>query len=123
MITTTNNKAIVRQEGTRVLFIVNGHGVEMSWQAAEKLGRALVSKARLAEELAKAEAIAADDAILLRAGFPLGLTNHPKIRAESRKLAEHDRNLRRYMPGGIRSKVHFGAPTIIQGPPPKEVNR
>lgn len=103
----------VRDEGARVVLLVEGRAVlDMPWEAADALARALRIKARKAEEIAKAGAVARDAAILLRAGAPWGLTSHPEIQQEAVKLARDDRDLRRYLPGGIRSEAIFGAPSI-----------
>jgi hypothetical protein len=105
----------VRQEGAQVLLLSGGVLLgALPWQAADDLARALRAKARVAETSSKAAQVAQDDAVLLRAGFPMGLSSNAKIRAESEKLAAWDRKLRNYMPGGIKSTVHFGAPSIIQ---------
>ncbi len=108
-------KMIIKQYGERVLLIVDGRLVaDMPWQAALNVSAALRNKAKLAEEIAQAEKIAQDQAILTRAGFPVGLSNHPKIKDEAAKIAAWDSKLRRYMPGGVKSKEVFGTPTIIQ---------
>jgi len=113
----------IRNEGSRVLLIVEGRAVlDISWEAADQLARAIRAKARDAEEVAKADPIARDAAILLRAGVPVGLTSHPKIREEAGKRAAWDSDLRRYMPGGIRSTEMLGRPAVLLRPPkpPKE---
>jgi hypothetical protein len=108
----------IRREGSKVLLLSNGILIaEMPWQAADDLARALRAKARKAEEEEKALQIIADNAILLRAGFPLGLTNRPDLIAETIKEAVTNRDLRRYMPGGVKSEEVFGVPGIIQHPP------
>jgi len=112
------SQMIIKQYGPRVLLILNGKLVaDMPWQAALNVSNSIRSKAKMAEEIAKAEQIAGDQAILTRAGFPVGLSNHPKIKDEAAKLAAWDTNLRRYMPGGVKSKEVFGVPNIIQHPP------
>lgn len=111
----------LRHEGERVLLIAEGRAVlDMPWEAADELARALTVQARRAEELSKAMPIARDAAVLLRAGVPMGLSSHPKIKAEAVKIARDDRNLRRYMPGGIRSTEQFGAPAVHVHQPRKE---
>lgn len=108
----------IRREGTHILLLKNGVlFADMPWDKAEQVARAIMSKARSAEEEAKADAIARDHAILLRAGVPLGLTNEPRIRSMARTLAAWSSELRRYMPGGIKSREEFGVPAIIQQPP------
>lgn len=101
-----------------MLLIVDGRAeLEVPWDQAEVLGRALIAKAREAEEIAKADTIAFDHAILLRAGANLGLSNNPKIVEEAGKKAAWDSNLRRYMPGGVRSQENVGVPAVINKSP------
>jgi hypothetical protein len=103
----------IRQEGGQVLLIVAGRAVlEIPWRKADAVARAIVAKARAAEEHEKAMGIARDQAILLRAGVPLGLTSNPKIQDEAAKIAAWDRDLRRYMPGGVKSEEQLGTPAI-----------
>jgi len=103
----------VLQDGNHVLLLINGALVQiMPWQRALECAAALQSVARKAEEWDKAEAIAMDQAILMRSGAPFGLTDHPRIQQEAIKLAGHDRDLRRYLPSGIKSKSVVGTPTV-----------
>lgn len=78
-----------------------------------EIWRAVTAGCRKAEEFAKAELVIADNAILFRSGAPFGLSDHPKILEETVKAAQHDRDLRRFMPGGIRSTELHGTPTLI----------
>lgn len=111
----------VRSEGDRVLLIVEGRELlNMPWQAADALASAIRAKAREAEEIAKADKVSLDAAIVLRAGVPIGLTSHPKIQAEAAKKAAWDSRLRRYLPGGIRSREMLGRPAVTVKPPKKE---
>lgn len=111
-------EASVRREGERILIIEEGKVVfEMpSWEVADAICDAIRAKAREAEEQAKAPQIAADSGLLLRAGVPLGLSSDPKIKDEARKIAAHDRSLRRALPGGIKSSVQLGRPAIVIHP-------
>jgi hypothetical protein len=65
-----------------------------------------------------AHAVARDAAILHRAGAPMGITDHPAIKAEARGLARDDRDLRRFMKDrrravtGKASDEVLGAPVI-----------
>lgn len=108
----------IRREGEKVLLLSGGVLIaEMPWQSADELARALTAKARQAEEQQKAESIAYDAAILMRAGVPMGLSNRRDIIKEAMKEAAWNTNLRRYMPGGIKSKEVFGTPTVIRHDP------
>lgn len=113
----TVHDATIRREGSKVVLIVNGAATVLPWEAAEEIGRGLIAKARQAEEQEKALGIIADHALLLRAGFPVGLTNRPDMQAEAAHVAQFDRDLRRYLPGGIRSREMIHVPTIIAHSP------
>lgn len=111
----------IRQEGNRVLVLEAGRLVlDMPYQAARTLARALLAKAAQAEEVVRAEQVIADQAILTRLGVPLGLTNSPVLQRAAANEAAWNTSLRRYIPlrrakgvGGIRSGEIFGTPTII----------
>jgi hypothetical protein len=101
-----------RQEGENVLLIVDGKLISvMPWNAAQKVSMAILSQAKKAEEIAKAESIIHDNAILHRAGSPIGLSTHPKILEETKKEAVHNKELRRYMPN-IKTKEFVFPPSI-----------
>jgi hypothetical protein len=106
-------KLSVRHEGAMVLVLFDGAlKFEMPWRAAARLWRAVVTKARQADELAHADQVVLDGALMLRTGAPCGLTDNPAIQAEVVKAAVHDRDLRRYLPGGVKGTVILGAPVI-----------
>ncbi len=112
----------ILQNGARVLLVINGRQVEgMPWQTALQVAEALRRVGKLAEEWAQADRIADDQALLMRAGAPIGLTQQQGIRAEAEKRALHDRDLRRYLPttplSGIDSREHFGVPKLSQTDP------
>ena len=99
-------RAVIRQEGERVLVIVNGVLVmDLPWDKALDIGRAIQAQARKAEEMAKADVIIADEAILMRAGAPFRLTTREDLRHEAGKVAAWDSSLRRYM---RRSRLNEG---------------
>ena len=105
----------VRHEGKFVQLILNGKLIlEIPYEQALELAPAIRGCALKAEEWVEAERIAMDGAILLRAGVPLGLSDHPAIKNEVVKLAVSDRSLRRRMPA-IKSTALVGAPAILQG--------
>lgn len=105
----------VRAEGDRVILLQDGRlVVSMPIAAARALIRALQVKTLEAEEENQAQAIAYDQAVLLRSGIPLGLSLRRDIQHEARQLAAWDSDLRRY----IVKKKHVnkvGQPTIIGG--------
>jgi hypothetical protein len=108
----------VRCEGARVLIIEDGRMLlDVPWEAADALAKALHIQARRAEEEANAEQIVADQAILTRLGVPIGLSNRSDILHEAAKEAAWNSSLRRYIrparAKGIASQAIFGTPTII----------
>jgi len=112
----------VRHEGRRVL-LFSGHVLiaEIPWRLADELAKAITAKARRAEEEEKGEAIAFDSAILLRAGVPFSFSNRLDILKLAVKEAAWNTRLRRYMPGGVKSKEAFGCPGVRRhDPKPKE---
>lgn len=112
-------RANIRQDGSQVILALNGIETALPYGAALAIAKALREKGQLAEEHARAISgeLITDQAILQRAGMPFGLTSHPKIQAEAMKEAVSNRDLRRYMPGGIKSQRMIGTPTVIPSPP------
>ncbi len=110
----TTHSARVRDEGDQVVLILDGRPTEMTPEAAIQIARALIAKARVVQERQPANAMRTikDEALLLRAGIPLSISANPKIRAEAEKEAATDRDLRRYLPGGIKSEEHVSAPVV-----------
>ena len=109
----------VNTEGHQVIVNINDDTyLVLQWDKAEEVARAIMACARRAEEVAKASIIARDAAILLRAGVPLGLSNDPRIVEEAVKQAIHDRDLRRYLPGDVKSSEVVGVPIVVKHPHP-----
>ena len=113
------SQVAVRDEGNRVLVIQNGKAIlDLPWDAALALAKALRIKALQAEETDKAESIVFDQAILTRLGVPFGLTNNPVILKEATKEAAWNSDLRRYIrgkrAGGLESQAVVGTPNIIR---------
>ena len=107
----------VRQDGERVLLLKNGVLIgDLPYQTALILSDVLRTKGKQAEEVAKAEQVISDSALLIRSGAPFGLSSNKNILSEAIKEAAHNRSLRRFLPGGIKSREVFGRPTITQHP-------
>ena len=116
------SQVAVRDEGNRVLVIQNGKAIlDLPWDAALALAKALRIKALQAEETDKAESIVFDQAILTRLGVPFGLTNNATILKEATKEAAWNSDLRRYIrgkrAGGLESQAVVGTPNIIRMSP------
>ena len=103
----------IRNEGTEVLVIIDGAlALQAPWNVAIDIARELIAKARAAEEIAKANDIIFDNAILARSGAPIGLSNNKDIIAETAKEAAWNTTLRRSNIGGLKSEGIVGAPTV-----------
>jgi len=109
----------LKQDGARVLLIVDGALIaSLPWEASLEVSRALRSVGKLAEEYAKAGEIVLDQAIMTRAGWPfMGLSGNPKILEEAAKEAAWNSDLRRYLPGGVKSEAHLYPPGVFRAQP------
>ena len=113
-------KLITRQEGANVIVILDDKLVlNLPWDVALALAQDITQKAKAAEEIAKAEQIILDNAILFRSGVPIGLSNNRDIIAETIKEAQHNPLLRRHMAGGIKSQAIVGTPVLLHGKGPR----
>lgn len=101
----------VKVDGDRIIVNINGHIESMPWQAAIQLATALFQSSKIAETHAKSESIAQDQALLMRMGANIGLSSNPTVIDEAKKLAAHDKNLRR-LPT-IESRSVVGAPSLV----------
>jgi hypothetical protein len=113
-------KVLVRTEGAKVLVAVDDRQfLEIGWREADQLGRTILAKAREAEQLEEVEQLILDQGLLLRAGFPLSLTNNPRVLDAAKNEAAHNRTFRRAIQKSIRSTEVVGMPTLVQKPPIK----
>lgn len=120
IITPSTQEFKIRQEGARVVLIYNGQRiVSMPWDAALQLAQAITAQARKAEETTKADQIALDQAILLRKGIPIGLTDNKDIQEMAAVEAAYNKRIRLALPGGVKSQEHVGTPAIIRHKPKK----
>lgn len=99
MILQPRKQMTVRQEGERVLLIVEGRAIlDVDWQGALAIAQGLQIQGKKAEEVAKAEEVIFDGAILARSGAPFGISANPDIQEEVRKEAAWNSDLRKAMP-------------------------
>jgi len=71
-------------DGSRVVVIEDGKVcLNVTWEMADQIAKSLIKHARKAEENEKALNIIGDQAFLLRAGVPLGLSNRKDIQKEA----------------------------------------
>lgn len=118
ILTPKHSEITIRQEGVQVVVIKNGRALmDLHWDAALALARAIMTQARKAEEQAKAEDIAIDQAFLARAGIPFKITNRPDIMDRARVEAQHNSTLRKQLPGGVRAEPRIGVPAVIKEAP------
>jgi hypothetical protein len=106
----------IQQYYDQVVLLLDGKFMcTMPWQVADEIASMVRSIARLAEEYAKANAIIAQDALLIRSGAPFSLTNNPKMREQSFNDAQWDPTARKSMPlAGVPSAKEVGAPSLIK---------
>lgn len=104
----------VQRDGDRVVIVGLPAVTSMSWQKATEFARAILAQARRAEEEAKAEDIAIDQAFLARAGVPLRLTERADIMDAARIEAQHNTALRKQLPGGVRAEPTIGVPGVVK---------
>lgn len=88
--------------------------------AAMAIGEALISKARELETVEQADSIIFDQAILQRMGAGFGLAHRPDMQREAMKEAHWNSQLRRYLPGGVRSQEIVPAPQVIKHSPRRQ---
>lgn len=101
-------------EGERVHVVADGKAVlDLPWQAALELSRALYVAGKRAEEYAKRAGQVMDQAILLRAGAPIGVSDRADVQEEAAKEAAWNSDLRRFMPGGVKSEAQPGVPSVV----------
>ena len=111
----------------RILMIGADPAMDMPWQKADDLARALTIMARRAEEYEKRAIITMDNALLQRSGANFGLSDRPDINGETVKEALHNKDLRRLMSwrqknvadglGNIRTRGAVPAPALIKHKP------
>lgn len=111
----------IRREGPDVV-LLDQQGrlvLRLPWEAALRLGGAIMQQARRIEEtqnpITRAQVVR-DQAILTRRGVPIGLIADPALRNEAMKEAHWNSDLRRYLPGAVPSQEAVGTPAIIQHP-------
>lgn len=111
----------IRREGPDVV-LLDQQGrlvMRLPWGAALRLGQAITTQARRIQETADPltrKRVVADQALLNRIGVPIGLINDPALKDEAMHEAAWNSDLRRYLPGGIRTQEAVGTPAIIQHP-------
>lgn len=107
----------VDKDKGRIIILEQGKVVlDIPWNMALSIGRSLIKQAKIVEEHENAGQIIKDQALLQRVGFPIGLTNNPDIQKEAMKEAVHSKELRKALPGGIKSQSAVGTPTLIKKP-------
>jgi hypothetical protein len=125
ILTPKTQRASVQQDGERVKLIIDGRLVaDLPPEAAIALGRALITKGRLAEEIVHRERVIADQALLFRAGVGIPLAVNPALRALAGKEAAWSSELRRALPNRtdavntVAGQVYM--PAVWQDPPKED---
>lgn len=105
----------IQRDGMTVILAIDQQCVlHLEWQSAVGVGHGLIAQGHKAEEIVKHEQIIDDHAFALRAGLPIGLTDHPYLQREAAKEAAWNSDLRRWMPGGVRSTVQIGVGRLVK---------
>ena len=107
-----------RPGGDRAVLLVNGRlTADFPPEVAVLFGRQLMSLGQQMLNDANPNNTIHDQAVLMRAGIPIGFSDNKKILSEAHNQAQHNRDLRRYMRNatGIPSKAIVGTPTLISG--------
>ena len=101
------------------VMICNGQLVtNMPAEILIELGRKMVAMGTLIKNDRNIEQQIFDQAILRRAGAPIGLNANPKVEVEAAKESQWNRDLRRFQKPGvkpIKSTEVFGLPKIKGG--------
>lgn len=110
----------VRVEGDRVLLIHEGRLLlEMPYQVALELGRALVSQAKLAETHAVRDTLVEQQAVLMRLGLPFGFIppSRPDLMRAAGNEAAWNSRLRKWIRQRPVEFAELYAPTVTQDDP------
>ena len=111
----------VGNDGFYVIIQQDSKTMLIPWKAALEVAKAIRATAKKVEEIVKVEQISGDQALLIRLGIPLGLTDNPDIKKEAFNKSQYDPGLRRYITGaraiGIQSGEVVGTPKFIQHEP------
>lgn len=112
---------VVQHDGTMVQLIIDGKCVlNMPHDHALVIARALYKHAKLAEEIASAEQVIMDQAILMRAGWPFAaLTANPAMVKEAGKEAAWNSRLRRFIQNKLDPKGIVHPMIVRHAPKPK----
>lgn len=110
-------EANVSHDGPVVLLGIGGKSLRMPPAVAKELARWLWHHAGRAEEIEKRELIVRDAAILLRTGAPVGILHDPHLIHEAAREAAWNSDLRRALPGGVRSTEAAGVPGVRNDSP------
>lgn len=94
-------------------------GLDCERGIAMQIAAALHYAGAVAEEfdVQRAQQVALDNALLLRLGVPVGLSDNPKILAESGKEAAWNTELRRAIPMGVKATTVVGTPSLTRHNP------
>lgn len=119
LIHTPNTKELtIRSIEDKVIILLNGKLIAtLPWEAAKAFAAAIKHQAGLSEEYANADKVASDQALMIRAGFPFGITSNPDIQKLAKWKAENDDRARQIPLKGVKSKGIVGTPGLIKGDP------
>lgn len=97
----------IRQEKDKVLLLCSGRpAIELPWEAAVELSKALRQKAAIAREQDKHELIIADQSILLAVGAPIRISATGKMLRTALKEAEYHGGTKNGINNALKNDTH-----------------
>lgn len=108
----------------QVQYLIKGDGrgiaAHLDVPTALRISAGLHHAGAVAEEVAKADQVAGDGALMIRMAMPFGITDRKPLQNQAWTDAQWDSRFRRFPLRGVPSQERLGVPTIIQQPPLKE---
>lgn len=110
---TIGNSIVISEKENEIIILILGKVfLVLPFNVALQLGNDIIGKSKKLEEIAKAEQIAFDNAILQRRGINLGLSDNKDIQELTGKEAAWNSSLRRYIPNTNLRQQAVGTPTV-----------
>ncbi len=111
------NKITAGMRKERVVLIIDGKTVlDLHWKHYNDVIRVIKQAAAQAEEYENANQVIDHQAVMMRAGMPLGLSDNPAILKAARQKALYDKQLRAYIPS-VKHLPVVGTPRLKQYKP------
>jgi len=111
----------IKRDGSNVVMVTGSGKVAFNthWKHAERIARAILEQCRRIEQHEEMPRTIADQALLTRLGAGFGLLPQgvsPAVEAEVAREAQHNSDLRKYLPGRVKSQELVYAPSVRRHP-------